>query len=72
MGAPFVRAFEHIVTLDTYADPDYILLKGFFKRRRTVVVDNKREERLRAKKVSLNSSLLSPLMEGVGKFAKNE
>jgi hypothetical protein len=72
MGTPFMRAFEHVVSLDAYAEPDYAYLKGFFKRRRTIVVESKREERSKVKKVSLNFSLLSPIVEGAEKLSKND
>lgn len=62
MALPFQRAFDYITNLDPYEEPNYSLLKGYFKRNKTLLMEpnfdifSTKTTRSNVKKVSLNNS----------------
>lgn len=38
MPNEFQRAFDYITNLEPYAEPDYNIIKGFFKRNKTLII----------------------------------
>lgn len=63
MGFSYVRAFEYIMNIEIYSEPDYLQLKSFFKKHKTLLINPSSliKERPTAKRISLNMSNKSQL-----------